>query len=386
MKAVDPTGCHWIHTLTRAQELVKSRKLPEFLASRATRIARNTHFCASILTWRGFWRRNVPEIFRLVSKENAIAPMAEVGRFFDALIENRSKLGTALELGGVFPLFLSVPIADELVGPAVGRLSGFGGNQSLERFSAPGRRAYDGRSSSPGPRLMESSAADRPRPSSLVPVYKLILLATGSAALVVLLAIAGLLRAGDRALTTLTAFLQPTRAEPRVELPTLVVERVRSASELTTAVFAMEAVVPVQQDRRLGNLTLGSTRLLYVAHGEVRAGVDLSALDTADVEVGAETVVVRLPPPRILDRKIDVEKSRVYDYNRGWLGLGPDVGPQLQSRAARTTLQRIVTTACDRGILEDANQRAELAVEELLNLPAGAPRVEIATTPPRACG
>ena len=226
---------------------------------------------------------------------------------------------------------------------------------------------------------------ESPNRSPLSPLSwlnKLILMAAGGTILAALLAIASLGRAGNRLLATLTAFVQPVTSEPQVELPTLVVERIRGASELTTAVFSMEAIVPAQQDRRLGHLTLGSTRLLYIAHGEVRAGVDLSALDPSDVDVDAETVTVRLPAPRILDRKIDVERSRVYDYNRGWFGLGPDVGLELQARASRATLDRVVSAACEGGILEDANRRAEFVVESLLNLPEGSPRVEVATTSP----
>jgi hypothetical protein len=58
------------------------------------------------------------------------------------------------------------------------------------------------------------------------------------------------------------------------------------------------------------------------------------------VQVTNNTIQLRLPPPRILDSKIDVNRSSVYDYNRGFLGLGPDVGPQLQTLAQRETLKK----------------------------------------------
>ncbi len=214
--------------------------------------------------------------------------------------------------------------------------------------------------------------------SRLSALSKLLLMGLGGTILTALLVLIGLLGASDRFWGAVVSWLRPTVSEPQVELPTLVVERIRGASELTTAIFAMEAIVPAQQDRRLGNFTVGSTRLLYIAHGEVRAGVDLSALDPSDIEVSPETIIVRLPPPRLLDRKIDVERSRIYDYERGW--LGPDVGPQLQTRAARETLKRVVGAACDRGILQEANTRAEFVVGRLLKLDAR--RVEVVTTEP----
>jgi hypothetical protein len=132
---------------------------------------------------------------------------------------------------------------------------------------------------------------------------------------------------------------------------------------------------------KLANYTVGTTTLLYIAYGEVRAGVDLKDLKAENVQVTNNTIQLRLPPPRILDSKIDVNRSSVYDYNRGFLGLGPDVGPQLQTLAQRETLKKIVAAACSQGVLKQANDRAELVVEKLLNT-AGYKQVQVKTQPP----
>ena len=52
--------------------------------------------------------------------------------------------------------------------------------------------------------------------------------------------------------------------------------------------------------------------------------------------------------------------------NRGFLNLGPDVAPQLQTLAQRKTLAQMVNTACNEDILERANKRAKIAVTTLL--------------------
>ena len=83
-----------------------------------------------------------------------------------------------------------------------------------------------------------------------------------------------------------------------------------------------------------------------------------------------ETLTVKLPKPKLLDSKIDVGRSSVYDYNRGSLGLGPDVAPQLQSLAQKEALEKITTAACDKGILTQANDRAKLVIGQLLKVPA----------------
>jgi hypothetical protein len=57
-----------------------------------------------------------------------------------------------------------------------------------------------------------------------------------------------------------------------------------------------------------------------------------------------------------------VRQSQVYDYDRGFLSLGPDVAPQLQTLAQQETLKNIVTQACRQGFLEEANQKAETTI------------------------
>jgi len=195
-----------------------------------------------------------------------------------------------------------------------------------------------------------------------------LLMTTGGITLVTLMILVGVWRAGDRAFSLVENFFNAAPAEPKVSVPTMVVSQIQGVSELTTAVFTMQSIVPTEKDRKLGNLTVGTTRLLYLAQGEVRAGVDLSAVTASDITVTqkAESVVVKIPPAKILDSKLDVNDSRVYDYNRGFLNLGPDAAPQLQSLAQQKTLQKIVTAACQQGILDQARDRAQMTIEQLL--------------------
>lgn len=204
---------------------------------------------------------------------------------------------------------------------------------------------------------------------------------TGTLAMIVLLNLLGLWRAGNHFMEGVYAFFNAPPPQPQVDTSNLIVHQVRSASELTTAVFAMEAVVPTQQNRTFGKFVLGKTRLLYTAYGEVRAGVDLSQFTSDNVRVENNTLYVQLPPPKILDSKIDVNRSEVYDYNRGFLGLGPDAAPQLQTLAQRETLEKIVHNACSQGLLNSANERAELAVTKLLTT-AGYDNIRVQTTAP----
>lgn len=214
----------------------------------------------------------------------------------------------------------------------------------------------------------------------------LLLMTTGGILLATLFVLVGIWRTGTRFMGELNSMFNPPPATPQVDVRSVIVRQVRNASELTTAVFTMEAVVPTSQDRKLGEYVIGTTRLLYIAYGEVKAGVDLSDLKADNVQIVNDTILLRLPPPRILDSKIDVNRSKVYDYDRGFLGLGPDVAPQLQTLAQQETLLKIITAACNQGLLKQANDRAELVVSQLLNV-AGYKEVLVETTspPPESC-
>ncbi len=213
----------------------------------------------------------------------------------------------------------------------------------------------------------------------------LLLMATGGLLLAGLLAgvlvVAGWWQGGNRFLEQLRSLFAVTESKSEVDVESLIVQQVRGASELTTAIFAMQAVVPTKRDRTFGGYVVGSTTLLYLAYGEVRAGVDLAPLTREDIQIVNNTVQLRLPPPRILDSKIDINRSRVYDYDRGFLGLGPDVAPDLQEAAQRQTLQEIVAAACRQGVLQEANQRAQLVVSQLLST-AGYQQAVVETQPP----
>jgi len=156
----------------------------------------------------------------------------------------------------------------------------------------------------------------------------LMLMTTGASILIALVLGIGMLRSGARFFEGINAIFNAPQPKPEVDVRSLVVRQIRGASELTTAVFTMEAVVPTRQDRNLGGYKVGTTTLLYIAYGQVRAGVDLEELGSDDVQVVNDTIQLQLPPPRLLDSKIDVNRSSVYDYDRGFLGLGPDVAPQ----------------------------------------------------------
>ena len=212
----------------------------------------------------------------------------------------------------------------------------------------------------------------------------------GGGVLLTLLAGYGLWRSGDRFMDGMRLMFTPKPPEDKVDTRTLVVNQVQGASELTTAIFSMEAVVPTESNRTVGNYVIGQTNLLYIAHGEVRAGIDLSAISEENIEVIDDSgdlppsMVVTLPAPKILDSKLDVTRSDVYDYDRGFLQLGPDRAPELQTLAQQEALKRIRQGACDEGILTMASERAEVTMRQLIE-PMGYGNLTVTVAEPEGC-
>lgn len=200
----------------------------------------------------------------------------------------------------------------------------------------------------------------------------------------------GLWRTGDQFMDGVKLMFTPKPPEDKVDTRTLIVEQVQGASELTTAIFSMEAVVPTESNRTVGNYVIGQTNLLYIAHGEVRAGIDLGAISEENIEVINDSdelppsLVVTLPAPKILDSKLDVTRSKVYDYDRGFLSLGPDRAPELQTLAQQEALKQIRQGACDEGILTMASERAEVTMRQLIE-PMGYGNLTVKVADPIEC-
>ena len=222
--------------------------------------------------------------------------------------------------------------------------------------------------------------------SSLSFWQQLFLWGIGGINLIVVLIILSIWHTSDRALNFVSNIFKPQPVQLKLASSSLIVDRIQNLQELTTTVQAMEKIVPTSAERKLGDFPVATTRLLYIARGEIKAGIDLSQLSDRDIRVNnvTKTIEVNLPPAKILDSKIDVNNSRVYDYDRGFLNLGPDVAPQLQTLAQQNTLSEIVSTACSQGILDTANLRAKESIAQLLTS-LGYSQVTVNTTPADSC-
>lgn len=145
--------------------------------------------------------------------------------------------------------------------------------------------------------------------------------------------------------------------------PVTVVLQVRSLARLETAQYTVEKVITAETGQGAFAPLFGD-RLLFVAHGEVIAGVDLSRLQTSDVIVTADgRVTIILPAAEVFVSALDNDKSYVYDRETGLLTKGE---PNLETLARQAAEDEIEKAALEDGILNLAQTNAGTFIERLL--------------------
>jgi hypothetical protein len=145
------------------------------------------------------------------------------------------------------------------------------------------------------------------------------------------------------------------------DTPTLL-RQVQPLTQLVTVKYVMEKTV-VLEDVKWSE-TFGTSRVLMVAHGVVKAGVDLSRLTAADLRVSGKRLTVILPPARITDAYLDEKQTQVVERSTGLLR---QFDKSLEQTARAQALDDIQRAARHGGILKEADERAKTQLAYLFH-------------------
>jgi hypothetical protein len=117
--------------------------------------------------------------------------------------------------------------------------------------------------------------------------------------------------------------LNPFGEETRDRSQPVLIKSLENLSDYHAATANMQVVVDVEEDARLLPSFIKGERTLFVAAGSVDAAVDFSGLsrDPAAVKVSDDrkAVTLTLPAPELTEPRLDPDRSRVYDRDRGVL-------------------------------------------------------------------
>ena len=148
-------------------------------------------------------------------------------------------------------------------------------------------------------------------------------------------------------------------APPKIQSTATIVQQVQTLSELVTVKYVLEKVVILDDIK-----WYGENRVLLVAHGIVKAGVDLQELKPDDLRVEDKKIVLKLPRARITDVYLDDQKTRVVDRSTGLLRA---FDKDLEQNARRQAVDELRIAARSNRIYEDAEERARLQLANLFH-------------------
>ncbi len=152
--------------------------------------------------------------------------------------------------------------------------------------------------------------------------------------------------------TQIAAVLHPT---PTIlPDPVTIIHEIQSLARLETIKFSLEKIITAEIHQGAFDWLIGD-RLIFVAHGEVIAGIDLDKLAPEDLEVKNGVLYVTLPEVEIFITALDNEQSYVYDRDTGLFTHGE---VDLETEARRVAEQEIEKSAIEDGILNIAEQNA----------------------------
>lgn len=145
--------------------------------------------------------------------------------------------------------------------------------------------------------------------------------------------------------------------------PVTIIRDVQSMARLETIQYTVEKVITAEINQGVFGQLFGD-KLLFVAHGYVIAGVDLSKLTVEDLALDGDVLRVQLPEAEIFVATLNNDDSYVYDRTTG---LFRKSDPDLETDARQAAEEEILNAALEDGILTQAQANAEMFLERLFN-------------------
>ncbi|HET7626344.1 MAG TPA: DUF4230 domain-containing protein [Verrucomicrobiae bacterium] len=181
--------------------------------------------------------------------------------------------------------------------------------------------------------------------------------------LVILLSVAALFAFGIFCGFKLSRLVTVSSAPRSYNTPALL-KQVQALSELVTIKYVIEKVEVLEQpsENIVGQMMGSENRMLLLAHGIVKAGIDLNRLKPEDIQINGKTVSIKLPPAQITDSYLDEKQTHVIDRSTGLLAPS---AKDLEATVRRNALYGISRAARTSGILSEADQRARAQISNL---------------------
>jgi len=145
------------------------------------------------------------------------------------------------------------------------------------------------------------------------------------------------------------------RSKERIASTSSIIAQIQPLSEWVTVKYVLEKVVKLEAEPSV----LGRDRIILLAHGVVKAGVDLQRLGPDDIRLTGKKAWMRLPPARITDCYLDEKKTEIWEHKTAFWR---PTDTQLEQNARRQALDQLRVAAGERGIQKEAMERARAQI------------------------
>lgn len=159
---------------------------------------------------------------------------------------------------------------------------------------------------------------------------------------------------------------------PQMVSTPAVLRQVQSLSQLVTVKYVLEKVVDVRDTKWYPG---GENKVLLLALGIVKAGINLDKIQTSDLEISGKKITLTLPHPVITDCYLDDHYTQVLDRTTGVLRA---FDKDLEQNARAQAVDELRIRALDLEILKEAQERAKAQLTALF-LQLGFTDIEIKT-------
>ena len=162
-----------------------------------------------------------------------------------------------------------------------------------------------------------------------------------------------------------------------------VVTQIQQLNRLHTVAFSVDTVITSERPGSWMKLWQDEQKELFIAHGRVEAGVDLSALTPEMVQVVQPVQVdeaqvdsnvpisampqinITLPPTEIFSVYLD--DIEIYDWQTGAFGM-MQVDPKILAQAQTMAKKEVLERACRGDVMNMALQNAQTQLQQLFAL------------------
>jgi len=134
--------------------------------------------------------------------------------------------------------------------------------------------------------------------------------------------------------------------------------KVQTLSQFVTVKYSLEKVVEFDDAKWYGD-----SRVLLVAHGVVKAGMDFSQMSPGDIEISGQKITLNLPRSRITDVYLDDRHTQILDHSTGAFRL---FDKDLEQSARQRAVDDLRLAALQNGILNDATDKGKSQLTVLL--------------------